>query len=113
MKYSPILMLLVLIVGCSSPIDAFEGNIHNVNQDIVQVDCTDAVNRDKEGDIPSIAYTCNVDFTEITVITDKNGKQINIDDLRKGQTVKVVLNEEVDISESNRDVTAAEIKVLN
>ena len=113
MKYLSILMLIVLIVGCSSPIESFEGGIEEVKSDMVQVECSDAVNRDKEGDIPTIAYICNVDVTEDTIITDKNEKQINIDELRKGRTVKVIFNEKVNISESNRDVTAAEINVLN
>lgn len=40
-------------------------------------------------------------------------KEINIDELKEGQTVKVILKEKVDISEHNTDVIAAEINVLN
>lgn len=79
----------------------------------MEVDCSDAVNRNKNGDIPSLGYLCNVNVTEDTLITDNNGKLLTIEDLQQGQTIIVILKEKADIRESKRDVFAMEIKVLN
>lgn len=105
-------MLLLLIAGCSTPIASIEGLIGNVNQNSIEVDCTDAVNRDKKGDIPSIGYFCNVNVTEDTLIIDNKGKSITIEDLQQGQTVNVILKVKADISLNKRVVTATEIKVI-
>jgi hypothetical protein len=115
MKYLLFFLLLLLLVSCSSPIGSFEGDIEDIKSDMVQVNCSSTVNRDKDGDIESIGYICNVDVNEDTVITNINGVQISIDDLKKGQKVQIVLNEKVDIRESknSREVTADEINVLN
>lgn len=115
MKYLSFLMLLLLLVSCSSSIGSFEGNIEDIKSDMVQVECSDAVNRNKEGFIELVAYMCNVDVTENTVITNMNGKQISIDNLEKGQNVQVVLKEKVNINESkdSRELTADKINVIN
>ncbi|BDH62488.1 hypothetical protein MTP04_26180 [Lysinibacillus sp. PLM2] len=105
-------MLLLLIAGCSTPTATIEGLIGNVNQNSIEVDCTDAVNRDKKRYIPSIGYFCNVNVTEDTLIIDNKGKSITIEDLQQGQTVNVILKEKADISLNKRVVTATEIKVI-
>ncbi|QHJ70033.1 MULTISPECIES: hypothetical protein [Planococcaceae] len=113
MKYLIILLLLFLLASCSSPVDSFEGEIWDMKSNTLLVDCSSTVNRDAEGDIPSVAYLCNVEVTEDTVITNANSEQININDLKEEQFVQIILDEEKDISPKNRDVTAAEIIVLN
>ncbi|WP_281863470.1 hypothetical protein [Planomicrobium okeanokoites] len=114
MKYLTFLLLMVfLLVSCSSPVDSFEGEIWDIQSNTVLVDCSSTVNRDAEGDIPSVAYLCTVEVTEDTVIADVNSKPINSKDLKEGQIVQIILDEEKDISTKNRDVTAAEINVLN
>lgn len=75
MKYLSLFLLLLLLVSCSSPIGSFEGDIENIKSDMVQVNCSSTVNREKAGDIESIGYICNVDVTEDTVITNMKGKQ--------------------------------------
>ncbi|CAM5223343.1 hypothetical protein UACE39S_00623 [Ureibacillus acetophenoni] len=112
MKYLSTFILLLLMTGCNSPISSIEGLIENVHKYSIEVNCSNAVNREKKGDIPSIAYVCNVKVTEDTLITDSKGKPITIEDLHQGQTVNVVFNEKVDISVNKTDVTATEIKVI-
>lgn len=113
MKYFSIFVFLALIVGCSSLVSSFEGRVGSVSQNSIEVDCSNAVNRDKKGAIPDIGYICHVDVTEDAIITDNNGKLITIKDLQQGQTVIVILKEKMDIREDKRDVIAKEIKVLS
>ena len=114
MKYLTILLLMgFLLVSCSSPVDSFEGEIWDVKSNAVLVDCSSTVNRDAEGDNPSVAYLCTVEVTEDTVIADVNNKSINSKGLKERQIVQIILDEEKDISTKNRDVSAAEIIILN
>ncbi|QOR64762.1 hypothetical protein IM538_12925 [Cytobacillus suaedae] len=114
MKYLQIFLLLILLVSCSSPVTSFEGYIQSVDQNIVRVDCSNAVNRDKKGAIEAIAYYCSVRVTKDTIIIN-NDKEIDIEDLKIDQRVKVVLIEEKNISEDvdSREVAAKEILIIN
>lgn len=114
MKYLSLLLTVLLLVSCNQ-ISSFEGMVSEINQNNVLVDCSGAVNKNEKGGIDALGYSCSVEVTKDTVITDNNDKVITINDLESGQMVKVILAKNKNISKGmkSREVSAEKILILN
>ncbi|PGT78076.1 hypothetical protein [Bacillus sp. AFS040349] len=114
--YGVNLMLLLIISACTctDEITSFQGVIETIGNYTVVVECSNAVNRNKKGNIEAIAYLCTVQLNEQSIIIGTDNQKLDIQDLRESQHVNIVLKIPNDINESveSREVLAKEIKVL-
>jgi hypothetical protein len=92
-----LLFLSILLVGCGNPVSSFKGEVNNIQEKGFLIGCSDAANKGKKGNIDSIGYGCNVQYTEKTVFRDMNGKSLRADDISLSSTVSVNLEKPVDI----------------
>jgi hypothetical protein len=114
--YNYFLVFLILIMtGCSQKVDSFEGAIHDIREDVIEVDCSDTVRRNQSGDTTTIGYDCTVQVTEKTLLINQNEERVSIGDFEENQTVKVVLEHPTDIGrdKESREVTAEKIVLLD
>ena len=109
-----ILIMFFSLVACSN-LDSFQGKIEGIEENQLLVDCTDAVNRNKSGDIPAVGYLCNVHINDNLMVIDQKGDQIDVNLLKSNQVVEVILDKPKNIgtSPSSREVEAKEILVLS
>ena len=110
-----VVVLILVISGCSkrSQITSFQGPIETIrtNDNEILVDCTDAVNKNKKGVTPTMAYIFTVQLDENSKIIGKNHEQLSIGDLKEKIEVKVILINPIHIDET-RSGTAKEVRVL-
>jgi hypothetical protein len=97
----------------------FEGRLHSIKDDFFIVNCTDEVNKGREGEVISaVGYTCGVELTESTKFLDENGMDLTIKDFPLESKVRVVLVRSENIKEKiekeqQLNLVAKEIIMLN
>jgi hypothetical protein len=105
------LILLFGLIACSSEKQTyFIGDIHIIQEEQLKVDCSDEI--EDAGNF-LVGYLCNVKISEQTKIINENNQNLSVNDLKEGQTVKVVLEKTKNITKEDREVTAKEIVLLN
>lgn len=106
------LVVCAVMTACSSKVDSFEETIDGIEQNRIQVDCSEEVNRNKKGPIDSIGYYCNVQIDKDTVFKNQKGQPLKLEDFSKGDRIRITLSKPVDISEKKRSFEAREIVML-
>lgn len=113
-KYVPLFLIITLIfllVGCDS-IRTFVGTLDRIDGEILIINCSsEAVKEEKNVD--TIGYLCEVQITEKTKITDKNGNVLEVDHLPVNSTLKITLNNPKNLRKNRKDLIAYEIILLN
>ncbi|MUV38935.1 hypothetical protein JNUCC1_02807 [Lentibacillus sp. JNUCC-1] len=110
------LLLLMVIIGVvlffSLSTATFTGNVIEVNDSgQLLVDCPIVK---FSGSSDDIGYTCGVQTTESTIVTNENGDILTIDDIEVTETVNVVLTKRYFLrkNKNSRMVAAEKITIL-
>lgn len=102
-----------MISACSSPIQSFEDTIESATENEFIVNCSDEVNRGKNGSIDDIGYMCRIGIDSSTQFKDQEGKPLQMADFSQGDLIRITLATPQNISEDNRSFAAQEIVLLN
>lgn len=98
MKKIICVLLLVLVVmmlsGCQKKSDTFEGRIQGITDQGLHVGCSEAVNKGAKAS-DDILHICMVELTDDTIIHDKSGNPLNVNQLWMDSPVQIVINEPI------------------
>jgi hypothetical protein len=101
-----ILLLLIVIAAVAwSPVKSYlasltstiEGQIEDISDSSLAVDCSDEANRGIRGDINDIGYICSVEITKDTILRAANGEMRTLGEVERGDTAIVRLTKRVSI----------------
>ncbi|MFD2043017.1 hypothetical protein ACFSTA_01705 [Ornithinibacillus salinisoli] len=102
-----LIVTLILLSGCSSQTNFFIGNILSINEDTLSINCTELLNKGENAD--DYGIDCNIFITEDTQLFDENGESISVDYLSEGESVKVNLEDKIDVNHAQREGIAKQI----
>lgn len=113
-KLIPFIFMAFFLTGCVG-VKSFEGKIHSIHDDAIEVDCSQEVNKSKDTEREEIGYACQVQITKETKFSTENGDSISIEDLTKDASIRVILEDSQIISkrpETRSDMAAKETILL-
>lgn len=90
------LMILaaMMLSGCQKKSDTFEGRIERISDQGLHVACSEEVNRGAKAS-EDVLHICMVEITDDTIIHDKNGNSLTMNQLWTDSTVQIVINEPI------------------
>jgi aspartate carbamoyltransferase catalytic subunit len=106
------LLLLLFSAGCTRDVSVFESTIYTLGDDVINVDCSEEVNRNRENHTDE-GYHCEVLVTETTSLRNKEGGAITLDELKTDDLIRITLKKPLNISKNNRSFAAKEIVLLD
>lgn len=106
-----LIMVLLLTTACSS-VKSLEGEISDINQNEIVVNCSDEVTKGNKGNGTSLGYECSVEISEETKFKDKEGKPLEFKDFSQSDIIQVTFTKPRPIKKKNRKFNAAEIVLL-
>jgi hypothetical protein len=94
--------------------NSFQGSVEGIEGSELLVDCTDTVNRNKDGDVEALGYLCSIQIDENLEIIGQDGKQIDVQYLKSNQVVEVIMDNPKKIGNSvgSRKIVAKKIIIL-
>ncbi|MEF7439683.1 hypothetical protein V4V36_16900 [Paenibacillus lautus] len=101
-------LLFLFTAGCAGDVTVFESAIYSLEDDRIAVDCSDEVNRNRKNHTDE-GYHCEVLVTESTSLKESGGEAITLDELKKGDLIRITLKKPLNISKNNRSFEAKEI----
>ncbi|MCV4234816.1 hypothetical protein OHJ21_26940 [Virgibacillus sp. LDC1] len=106
------LLLLLFSAGCTRDVSVFESTIYTLGDDMINVDCSDEVNRNRKNHTDE-GYHCEVLVTEATSLKESGGETIKLEELKNGDLIRITLKKPLNISKNNRSFAAKEIVLLH
>lgn len=101
-------LLFLFTAGCAGDVPVFESAIYSLEDDRIAVDCSDEVNRNRKNHTDE-GYHCEVLVTESTSLKESGGGAVALDELKKGDLIRITLKKPLNISKNNRSFEAKEI----
>ena len=116
MKKFVLLVSLIFLAACSNETLSIYGEIHSIEEDRINVVCSDAVRKsNKSHSKDDIGYSCAIKITEDTIIKTQAGDELTFDELNENNMVSVYFEEPITVSAVSERLTlkAKEITVFD
>ncbi|MDL4839658.1 hypothetical protein [Aquibacillus rhizosphaerae] len=113
-KINPYILFFFLLIGCSpnntsNQTEQIIGEISSISDNVVTVDCSNEVNKTDD----TWGYECPVKVTDETLLEEKGGKKLNIENFREGSIVEVILTSQKNLIEDAKPFRAKKVTVLS
>jgi hypothetical protein len=86
----------LLLMSCSTSTTSIVGQVDEINEEGVTVDCSNEVTKGMEN-VNSIGYSCLVKYRSDTVIKDIDGSPLALEEIVAGTEVAITLTKSVNI----------------